>query len=83
MVGIIWIELKNRSTNIDVSSVEEVMRALDDMIRAGKVLYVGISDALAWIVSMARALDIAVTPRGALRSGVLSGTLASIDNHRA
>ena len=29
----------------------EVMRALDDLVRAGKILYVGISDAPAWIIS--------------------------------
>lgn len=29
----------------------EVMRALDDLVRAGKVLYVGISDAPAWVVA--------------------------------
>ena len=34
-----------------MSSVESVMRALDDAVRSGKVLYVGISDAPAWIVS--------------------------------
>lgn len=90
-----------------VTPVEEVMRALDDMVRAGKILYVGISDTPAWIVSranmlaelrgwtpfvglqiryslidraverdllpMARALDIAVTPWGALGTGILSG----------
>ena len=33
--------------------VEEVMRALDDMVRAGKILYIGISDAPAWIASRA------------------------------
>jgi aryl-alcohol dehydrogenase-like predicted oxidoreductase len=33
--------------------VEEVVRALDDAVRAGKVLYVGISDTPAWIVSQA------------------------------
>jgi aryl-alcohol dehydrogenase-like predicted oxidoreductase len=33
--------------------VEEVVRALDDVVRAGKVLYVGISDAPAWIVAQA------------------------------
>ena len=32
---------------------EDVMRALDDLVRAGKVLYVGISDAPAWIVARA------------------------------
>lgn len=36
--------------------VEEVMRALDDLVRAGKVLYVGISDTPAWIVSQAQVL---------------------------
>jgi aryl-alcohol dehydrogenase-like predicted oxidoreductase len=30
---------------------EEVLRALDDMIRAGKILYIGISDTPAWTVS--------------------------------
>lgn len=30
---------------------EEVMRGLDDLIRAGKILYIGISDTPAWIVS--------------------------------
>ncbi|HZY41759.1 MAG TPA: aldo/keto reductase [Anaerolineae bacterium] len=39
-----------------VTPVEEVMRALDDMVRAGKVLYVGISDTPAWIVSRANML---------------------------
>ncbi len=36
--------------------VEEVMRALDDLVRAGKVLYVGVSDTPAWIVSQANTL---------------------------
>ncbi|GAA1547764.1 aldo/keto reductase [Actinomadura kijaniata] len=36
--------------------VEEMMRALDDAVRAGKVLYVGISDAPAWVVARANAL---------------------------
>ncbi len=35
---------------------EEMMRGLDDLIRAGKVLYVGISDAPAWIVSYSNAV---------------------------
>src|SRR5215211_2952645 len=33
--------------------VEEVVRGLDDVVRAGKVLYVGISDTPAWIVAQA------------------------------
>lgn len=39
-----------------MTPVEEVMRALDDMVRAGKILYVGISDSPAWIVSQANTL---------------------------
>jgi len=39
-----------------MTPVEETMRALDDVVRAGKVLYVGISDAPAWIVSRANTL---------------------------
>ncbi|XXT33754.1 aldo/keto reductase [Sorangium sp. So ce448] len=34
----------------------ELMRALDDVVRAGKVLYVGMSDAPAWVVSRANAI---------------------------
>lgn len=36
-----------------VTPVEEVMRGLDDLVRAGKVNYVGLSDAPAWIASQA------------------------------
>lgn len=36
--------------------VEEVLRALDDLVRAGKVLYVGISDTPAWQVSRMQAI---------------------------
>jgi aryl-alcohol dehydrogenase-like predicted oxidoreductase len=39
-----------------MTPVEEVMRALDDMVRAGKVLYIGISDAPAWVVVQANTL---------------------------
>lgn len=39
-----------------MTPVEETMRALDDVVRAGKVLYVGISDAPAWVVSRANTL---------------------------
>jgi aryl-alcohol dehydrogenase-like predicted oxidoreductase len=35
---------------------EEVLRGLDDLVRAGKVLYVGISDTPAWVVSRAQAI---------------------------
>mgnify|MGYP005838096757 CR=1 FL=1 len=39
-----------------MTPVEEVMRAFDDMVRQGKVLYIGISDTPAWVVSMANTL---------------------------
>ncbi|MDB6123815.1 MAG: putative oxidoreductase, aryl-alcohol dehydrogenase like protein [Pedosphaera sp.] len=39
-----------------LTPVEEVMRALDDLVRAGKILYVGNSDTPAWIVSQANTL---------------------------
>src|SRR5262245_40001877 len=33
-----------------ITPIEEVMRAFDDLVRQGKVLYVGVSDAPAWVV---------------------------------
>jgi aryl-alcohol dehydrogenase-like predicted oxidoreductase len=36
--------------------VEEVMRALDDQVRAGKILYPAVSDTPAWIVSEANTI---------------------------
>jgi aryl-alcohol dehydrogenase-like predicted oxidoreductase len=39
-----------------VTPVEEVMRGLDDLVRAGKVNYVALSDAPAWIASQANTL---------------------------
>lgn len=36
--------------------VEEVMRSLDDVVRQGKVLYIGISDAPAWIIAQANTI---------------------------
>lgn len=50
-VDVYWVHLWDRHT-----PVEETMRALDDAVRAGKVLYVGISDAPAWLVSRANTL---------------------------
>jgi len=101
-VDLLWLHAWDFTT-----PVEEVMRALDDVVRAGKAHYVGISDTPAWVVSqantlaalrgftpfvalqiqwslvertperdllpMARAFELAVTPWGALGSGVLSG----------
>src|SRR5207237_3413522 len=39
-----------------LTPVDELMRALDDQVRAGKVLYVGMSDAPAWTVARANTL---------------------------
>ena len=39
-----------------LTPLEEIMRAFDDLVRQGKVLYIGISDTPAWIVSMANTL---------------------------
>jgi aryl-alcohol dehydrogenase-like predicted oxidoreductase len=39
-----------------VTPVEEVMRGLDDLVHAGKVNYVGLSDTPAWIASRANTL---------------------------
>jgi aryl-alcohol dehydrogenase-like predicted oxidoreductase len=50
-VDLLWVHAWDSAT-----PVEEMMRALDDVVRAGKVLYVGMSDAPAWVVSRANAL---------------------------
>jgi aryl-alcohol dehydrogenase-like predicted oxidoreductase len=39
-----------------MTPVEEVMRAFDDLVRQGKTLYVGVSDAPAWWVAQANTL---------------------------
>jgi aryl-alcohol dehydrogenase-like predicted oxidoreductase len=39
-----------------VTPIEEVLRAFDDLVRAGKILYAGISDAPAWVVARANAI---------------------------
>jgi aryl-alcohol dehydrogenase-like predicted oxidoreductase len=47
----------------------ELMRALDDQVRAGKILHIGFSNAPAWIVAMANtlALERQLTPFAALQ----------------
>jgi aryl-alcohol dehydrogenase-like predicted oxidoreductase len=50
-IDLFWVHMWDRHTPI-----EETMRALDDVVRSGKVLYVGISDAPAWLVSRANTL---------------------------
>ena len=50
-IDLLWLHMWDGMT-----PVEEVMRALDDLVRDGKVLYVGISDTPAWVVSQANTL---------------------------
>jgi aryl-alcohol dehydrogenase-like predicted oxidoreductase len=47
-VDLLWLHMWDGMT-----PVEEVVRALDDLVSAGKVLYVGISDTPSWVVSQA------------------------------
>ncbi|MCC6459386.1 MAG: aldo/keto reductase [Saprospiraceae bacterium] len=39
-----------------LTPVEEVLRGLDDLVRSGKVHYIGISDTPAWVVSQANTI---------------------------
>lgn len=38
------------------TQVEEILRAMDDMVRSGKVLYLGVSNTMAWQVSRMQAI---------------------------
>jgi aryl-alcohol dehydrogenase-like predicted oxidoreductase len=38
------------------NSIEDVMRALDDLVRQGKILHIGLSDTPAWVVSEGQAI---------------------------
>lgn len=50
-VDVLWLHMRDALTPID-----EVVRALDDQVRLGKVLYVGISDSPAWVAARANAI---------------------------
>jgi aryl-alcohol dehydrogenase-like predicted oxidoreductase len=50
-IDLYWVHIWDQLT-----PVEEVMRGLDDLVRAGKVLYTGISDAPAWWIAQANTL---------------------------
>jgi len=47
-LDLLWLHMWDGMT-----PVEEVVRTLDDAVRAGKVLYVGVSDTPAWVVARA------------------------------
>ena len=50
-VDLLWMHVWD-----ELTPIEEVMRAFDDLIRAGKVLYIGISDAPAWWIARANTI---------------------------
>lgn len=50
-IDLYWVHIWDQ-----ITPVEEVMRGLDDLVRAGKILYVGISDAPAWWIAQATTL---------------------------
>ena len=50
-IDLYWVHIWDQITPVD-----EVMRGLDDLVRQGKVLYVGISDAPAWWIAQANTL---------------------------
>lgn len=47
-IDLLWVHAWD-----DQTPFEETMRGLDDLVRSGKVLYVGVSDTPAWVVSAA------------------------------
>ncbi|MFD8231425.1 aldo/keto reductase [Streptomyces sp. NPDC059696] len=47
-LDVLWVHARDNFT-----PVEEVMRALDDLVRTGKVLYLGVSDWPAWEIAQA------------------------------
>lgn len=50
-IDLYWLHVWDRMT-----PVEEVMRAFDDLVRQGKVLYIGVSDAPAWWIAQANTM---------------------------
>ena len=50
-LDVLWVHARDAHT-----PVEEVMRALDDLVRSGKVLYLGVSDWPAWEIAQANTL---------------------------
>lgn len=50
-IDLLWVHAWDGTTKVD-----EILRGLDDLITSGKVLYIGISDTPAWVVSKANAI---------------------------
>jgi aryl-alcohol dehydrogenase-like predicted oxidoreductase len=50
-IDLYWLHIWDK-----ITPLEEVMRAFDDLVRQGKVLYAGVSDMAAWAVARANTL---------------------------
>lgn len=50
-LDVLWVHIWDPATPI-----EETLRALDDLVRAGKVLYLGFSDVPAWVIARANTI---------------------------
>ncbi len=75
-IDIYWLHVWDETT-----PVEEVVRAVDDLVRQGKIHYFGFSDTPAWVVSRANAIaeERGLTPVTGLQLTVLIGR----EEHRA
>ncbi|MBO6935008.1 MAG: aldo/keto reductase [Deltaproteobacteria bacterium] len=51
-IDLLWVHAWDEYTPF-----EETLRALEDLVRAGKVLYIGVSDTPAWVVSASQVLS--------------------------
>jgi aryl-alcohol dehydrogenase-like predicted oxidoreductase len=50
-IDLYWLHIWDQ-----ITPIEEVMRAFDDLVRQGKILYAGVSDMPAWVVAQANTL---------------------------
>ena len=50
-IDLYWLHIWDQ-----ITPIEEVMRAFDDLVRQGKILYAGVSDMPAWVVAKANTL---------------------------
>lgn len=50
-IDLLWVHIQDHTTPVD-----EIMRSLDDLVRQGKVLYIGISNFPAWWIARANTM---------------------------
>lgn len=50
-IDLLWIHIQDHTTPVD-----EILRALDDLVRQGKVLYIGVSNFPAWWIARANTM---------------------------